>query len=520
MSVALLFLVSVLAVAVSKTNGNFRQAWTFYTAVCSDSSTSQIDTLLHLLINIVSTIVLASSNFFMQVLNAPSRREVDTAHARGIWLDIGVPSWRNAFYLSRFKLAAWISLFLTSIPIHLLFNSSVFQTTSLMGDFHLTVAAEGFLSGGNYSFPGASLFTRGLAPGIVHLKDFGFGNIEFVPSFWDLGGNYYVDHTANVSKAAAQAGNWKRLNTNECRTIYGTNCTGLREYRNVIVVTEGPGWRRSDLWILSAYADSLWEPVVPRNETNTLWYATQCKMGMEPYGGSVPKCDNNCDSILSDYPANLDSEPNGTWLVPLQRWYPDIPPTHINIDKNDDPWSSKRSANYSIYHPWGTPVSSLGFRSYFERRFDSDALKISYCLAESGDCKSSVALSKPLFLAVVLSVLSKLIICIVTVRVLGSEEALVTPGNAISSFISIQEGQTSVSGFLTQELVLLRVLAREEDAEYTPLGPQQWHTKLYRQERGRAITADVWRRTYFVLIFGVVVSIVLVAVQIGLGIPL
>ncbi|KAF6820539.1 hypothetical protein CSOJ01_00795 [Colletotrichum sojae] len=407
MSVALLFLVIILVVAVSKTDGNFRQAWTFYTAVCGDSSTGQIDTVLHLLVNIVSTAALASSNFFMQVLNAPSRREVDAVHARGIWLDIGVPSWRGS--------------------------------------------------------PGR---------------------------------------------------NWKRLDIDECRTIYGINCAGLREYRNVIVVTESPRWRRSDLWNLSAYADSLWEPIVPRNETNTLWYATQCKMGMEPNWGSVPKCDNNCDGILSEYPANLDSKPNGTWHVPLQRWYPDIPPTHINMVKEED------DANYRSYYPWSAPVSSLGFRSCFGRRFDLDALKISYCLAEPGDCKNSVALSKPLFLGVVLSVLSKLVICIVTVRVLGSEEALVTPGDAISSFISIQEGQTSVSGLLTQELVRMRVSARDGDAAYAPLGPQQWSKRVYRQERGRAVTPDVWRRTYFVLMWGVMAPIAVAAVQIALGIPL
>ncbi|KAF6837258.1 hypothetical protein CPLU01_03122 [Colletotrichum plurivorum] len=463
MSVALLFLIGVLAVAVSKTNGDFRQAWIFYTAACRDSSTSQIDTLLHLLINILSTVILASSNFFMQVLNAPSRREVDAAHARGIWLDIGVPSWRNSFHLSRFKLAAWIGLLLTSAPIHMLFNSSIFQISSRMGDFHLTVAAEGFLSGGNYSLPGASLFTKELAPRGSERKNpppdyvFGFGTWELLPEFED---RYYAAHLTNVSKAAAQAGNWKRLDIDECRAIYGMNCTGLREYRNVVVVVEGPGWKRSDLWNMTADADSRWEPIVPRNDTNTSWYAAQCRMELVPNSGSVPKCDNNCDGILSSYPEYLDSNPKGPWLVPLKWWYPDVP--EIIIDGDVDEYD-----NFRAYYPWATPCSTR-HKSYFGLRFDLDALKISYCLAESGDCKSSVAISKPLFLAVVLSVLSKLIICIITVHVLGSEEALVTPGDAIASFISVQDGQTSVSGLLTQELVRMRELTREKGAAYSP----------------------------------------------------
>lgn len=539
LSTALLVLIGVFAVAVSKTNGNFRQSWTFYTTVCRDRSTSQIDTILHLLINILSTIVLASSNFFMQVLNAPSRQEVDSAHARGIWLDIGVPSWRNAFYLTKFKLAAWISLLLTSIPIHMLFNSSVFQITSRMGDFHLTVAAEGFLSGGDYSLPGASLFTDDLFPQGYNKIDalnhsFRFGNPQPISTFLDFSTNEDSAHVASVSTAAARAGKWKRLDVNECRKIYGMKCTGLGEYRNLVLVTEGLGWRRSDLWNLSVEADALWEPIVPRNETNSLWYATQCEMTMVPKSGSAPECDNNCDGILADDPAYLDPELDRSWSIPLQWWYPNIPPSDKDLYGgllSDDPsydlllhhdpfFDDAAYQDYVAYQPWSAPFSLPAGRSYFGRKFDSDALKISYCLAELGDCKSSVALSKPLFLAVLLSVFLKLIICIVTVRVLGSEEPLVTPGDAISSFISVQDSQAPESGLLTQELVPLRGLARGESASYAPLGPQKWSAKVFRQERGRAVTPDVWRRTYFILLFGVMAPLAVLIVQIISGIPL
>ncbi|KAK8049202.1 hypothetical protein PG994_010932 [Apiospora phragmitis] len=39
----------------------------------------------------------------MQVLNAPSRREIDKAHIKGSFLGVGVPSVRNAFAVSPFK---------------------------------------------------------------------------------------------------------------------------------------------------------------------------------------------------------------------------------------------------------------------------------------------------------------------------------------------------------------------------------------------------------------------------------
>lgn len=64
----------------------------------------------------------------MQVLNSPSREEVNAAHFRGSWMGIGIPSVRNAFKVSRFKTVCWLCLLISSIPIHLLFNSTVFQT--------------------------------------------------------------------------------------------------------------------------------------------------------------------------------------------------------------------------------------------------------------------------------------------------------------------------------------------------------------------------------------------------------
>lgn len=106
--------------------GSLSKAWLFYQGNCTQSN--RISLFLHLLLNIVSTLIIASSNFFMQVLNAPTREEVDRAHARNRWLEIGVPSVGNIFHVSSFKTTAWILFNLSSIPIHLLFNSAVFQT--------------------------------------------------------------------------------------------------------------------------------------------------------------------------------------------------------------------------------------------------------------------------------------------------------------------------------------------------------------------------------------------------------
>lgn len=75
---------------------------------------------LHILINILSTILLSGSNYCMQCLSAPTRIEIDKAHASQRWLDIGIPSVRNLRYISRRRLALWLLLGASSVPLHLL----------------------------------------------------------------------------------------------------------------------------------------------------------------------------------------------------------------------------------------------------------------------------------------------------------------------------------------------------------------------------------------------------------------
>lgn len=78
------------------------------------------NTALHLLINLLSTIVLAASNFTMQCLTSPTRRDVDIAHSRGVSLDIGVPSIKNLFHVRHWKRVVWLSLCVSTLPLHLL----------------------------------------------------------------------------------------------------------------------------------------------------------------------------------------------------------------------------------------------------------------------------------------------------------------------------------------------------------------------------------------------------------------
>jgi hypothetical protein len=74
----------------------------------------------HLLINAASTTLLGASNYTMQCLAAPVREDIDRAHQRGDWLDIGIPSLRNLKRIHKKRAALVVVLAISSIPLHLL----------------------------------------------------------------------------------------------------------------------------------------------------------------------------------------------------------------------------------------------------------------------------------------------------------------------------------------------------------------------------------------------------------------
>lgn len=96
--------------------GSNRGAISIYEGECA--WTKRVNTGAHICINILSTLLLGASNVCMQLLAAPTRDEVDAAHQQKIWLDIGIPSWRNLRNIKRSRTWVWGLLGLSSIPLH------------------------------------------------------------------------------------------------------------------------------------------------------------------------------------------------------------------------------------------------------------------------------------------------------------------------------------------------------------------------------------------------------------------
>lgn len=75
---------------------------------------------LHFGINVSSTLMLGASNYCAQLLLAPTRKQVDDAHKKKTWLDIGIQSFRNLRKAPVQQRVLWISLMLSSGLLHLL----------------------------------------------------------------------------------------------------------------------------------------------------------------------------------------------------------------------------------------------------------------------------------------------------------------------------------------------------------------------------------------------------------------
>ena len=94
-----------------------RGVGTLFTGECS--STKSINSVSHLLLNGLSTLFLGAGNYCMQLLAAPSRPELESAHAVGDLLEIGVLSIPNLLKLPSQRLVLWAALGAISTALHL-----------------------------------------------------------------------------------------------------------------------------------------------------------------------------------------------------------------------------------------------------------------------------------------------------------------------------------------------------------------------------------------------------------------
>lgn len=439
--VCVTILLIILSISVSQPGSSLSRPTVIFKGDCTSSG--RLNLVLNLLVNILSGVVLASSNFFMQVLSSPSREEIDIAHSWLRSLDIGVPSVKNLYYVARFKSFSWLMFLISSVPIHLFFNSAIFSTSYLASQWHLTIATEAFTKGATYFPPGASLTPAGSAgpayrwnesyqyyaqPGEPNAtvsryyhgrlvngynKDHplyrfavqGYG--ETVPM------NQYSDKTSvtrqNISTTAKEAQSWVLLDANQCQTEY-MSCNPRARYADVVVVidnNEDIGWLRSQVFGFDATSDlaSHWDNIVPPNQANSLWFSAQCSTSRVPRKRST-LCTNTCSGALGQVlsvalpPGKMPvQEP---WLIPF---FPDLRPGNTSLFGHDVRYNNSMST-----------------------------LKVSHCLAQPAIESCQIGVANGFLLVAIICVFIKTAQGAIVIWKLPCE-SLVTPGDAIQSFI-------------------------------------------------------------------------------------
>lgn len=131
---ALNVIITIIAVGVGYSGQSEDKYFTYAELYQGDCSvTGNWTTGMHVVINILSSALLAASNYVMQCLSAPSRADVDEAHSRRQWLDIGIISTRNLAVMDNKRKALWGLLLISSLPIHMLFVRPLLASTYRAG---------------------------------------------------------------------------------------------------------------------------------------------------------------------------------------------------------------------------------------------------------------------------------------------------------------------------------------------------------------------------------------------------
>lgn len=134
------------------------------------SRTRTLSLWFHLVINVLGTLLLGASNYCLQCLGSPTRKEIDRAHKQRIALDVGTSSLSNLRRISRPRAISWCLLAISSIPLHLLYNSAIFSEVSTVA-YNVFTVSQNFPAGGSFDRNGHNL------------ADYGPQN--FAPSTWD-----------------------------------------------------------------------------------------------------------------------------------------------------------------------------------------------------------------------------------------------------------------------------------------------------------------------------------------------
>jgi hypothetical protein len=428
---------------------------------------------IHLAINIIGTGVLASSNFFMQSLVAPTRAEVDAAHRAGHWLEIGVQSLKNFRFLGWRKILFWSLFSLSSVPLHLVFNGCVLESKGTNG-FTILLGTKSLVQGAWRGEPPISSWYyegRGYAPETMQ---------QVIARVKPISES--LTATESISR-------WEEIPLDVCMERYNKPEVALTRYRHAILVMQDyedfdgnstHGWKRGEVLKNTTGISDL-------NVTTPLWGVSGfSRTGKTGYNSPISQ-------PTSD--SSLIGRLNARW--PANMWFLQ---GSINVF---DPISG-----VIVMDPqWYTSKYRV--------------MQVSYCISERYEAPCRLSVANSLLLIVCIMCAFKCVLCflVLKLRVWGDENPLMTPGDAIASFIAKPDEETK--GMCTLSSQDLKKSPNKKapglgdiSQNYKWLqGPRQWKATSTRRF-GKAVPVTIWAISSVLIGSSLIVAAVMLSIAI------
>ncbi|KAK4443067.1 hypothetical protein QBC34DRAFT_443662 [Podospora aff. communis PSN243] len=187
--------------STQNSGGGFGSSITLSSGPCKEINNTKA--WIQVVTNAASMALLAATNFAMQAWTSLSREELDQVHRNGETADIGIPSLRNIARIKVSRQLLWGIVFLFTIPVHLIYNSTLY-TSSSASDYTVFIVSK-------------ELFDQSF---VTAQSDPGVYSVAVEPSLY----------------TTKEDNEWERLSLTQILDRYGTGFPD--EYRSVVLVAE------------------------------------------------------------------------------------------------------------------------------------------------------------------------------------------------------------------------------------------------------------------------------------------
>ncbi|KAL4889864.1 hypothetical protein BDV59DRAFT_185642 [Aspergillus ambiguus] len=389
---------------------------------------------IHLVINILSTIMLGASNYCMQCLASPSRADVDNAHRQRLWLSIGIPNIPDLLFYGkgRRRILGFI-LLTTSLPFHLIYNSAAYYSLG-PSEYGVVLTTADSLN----------------IPAPLHgVSDYSAA----CPS--NSGFNVTLLH------AAIEAGTLKKLTRQQCadtfaqdyipgqRTVFLVTNSSIPEDQRFSYVDSGNNPTIYEVkghsmfsWMCNGDYRCTKDAVVERLSNWTvsprLWVAPHLDL-------TVPTPNGHRTSDSASYNASqlgLRDTDDTRHLGALLSQRPFEGELKLMLD-NTSMWANDSWARDISIDGYGVTCGASSLDKQFQ---------IDHCVSLPIDERCQLSFSPPICLIIICCSIIKLVCMLLAARD-DREDVLLTVGDAISSFLTRPDPTTKGRGLLSKKMI-------------------------------------------------------------------